>query len=83
MLLPKFFRLRLLLQLARPIHPSDMKLHHQIAIRDSGVLAHSIAQPDIDAGELKELDIDGGGPAAQLLAKLLKEAAKNNQSGRM
>lgn len=121
--------------LGRPIHPSDMKLHRQIVIRDSGnyrrenrgwlgsdqrwtvstmreasellrlgfgsgVLARSIAQPGIDAGELKELNIDGGGPArssmnlifadkgntgpaTQLLAKLLKEAAKNNQSGRM
>lgn len=121
--------------LGRAIHPSDMKLHRQIVIRDSGsyrrenrgwlgsdqrwtvpnmreafellklgfgsgVLARSIAQPAIDAGELKELDIDGGGPlrsnmnlifadkantgpAAQLLAKLLKEAAKNIQSGRM
>lgn len=121
--------------LGRSIHPSDMKLHRQIVIRDSGsyrrenrgwlgsdqrwtvpsmldsfellklgfgsgVLARSIAQPALDAGELKELDIDGGGtlqtsmslifadkantgPAALLLAKLLKEAAKNNQSGRM
>jgi DNA-binding transcriptional LysR family regulator len=119
----------------RAIHHSDMKLHRQIVIRDSGnyrrenrgflgsdqrwtvpnmheafellklgfgsgVLAKSIAQPAIDAGELKELDIDGGGrmtsnmnlifadkantgPAALLLAKLLKEAAKNNKSGRM
>lgn len=58
----------------------------------SGVCARHIAQPAIDAGELKELDIDGGGPmrsnmnlifadkantgpAALLLAKLLKEAA--------
>jgi hypothetical protein len=66
----------------------------------SGVLARSIAQPAIDAGELKELDIDGGGrmssnmnlifadkantgPAALLLAKLLKEAAKNLKSDRM
>jgi DNA-binding transcriptional LysR family regulator len=122
-------------QLGRAIHPSDMKLHRQIVIRDSGsyrrenrgwlgsdqrwtvsnmreafellklgfgsgVLARSIAQPAIDAGALKQLDIDGGGPlrsnmnlifadkantgpAAQLLAKLLKEAAKNNKSGRM
>lgn len=122
-------------QLGRPIHPSDMKLHRQIVIRDSGsyrrenrgwlgsdqrwtvstmreafellkegfgsgVLARSIAQPAIDSGDLKELDIDGGGPArsninlifadkgntgpaTQLLANLLKEAAKNNQSGRM
>jgi DNA-binding transcriptional LysR family regulator len=121
--------------LGRAIYHSDMKLHRQIVIRDSGnyrrenrgylgsdqrwtvanmrealellklglgsgVLARSIAQPAIDAGELRELDIDGGGaltsnlnlifsdkantgPAALLLAKLLKEAAKNNQSGRM
>lgn len=65
-----------------------------------GVLARNIAQPAIDAGELKELDIDGNsgmrspmhlifadkantGPAALLLAKLLKEAAKNDKSGRM
>jgi DNA-binding transcriptional LysR family regulator len=121
--------------LGRAIYHSDMKLHRQIVIRDSGnyrrenrgylgsdqrwtvanmrealellklglgsgVLARSIAQPAIDTGELRELDIDGGsaltsnlnlifsdkantGPAALLLAKLLKEAAKNNQSGRM
>jgi DNA-binding transcriptional LysR family regulator len=121
--------------LGRAIHHSDMKLHRQIVIRDSGnyrrenrgflgsdqrwtvpnmfeslallkqgfgsgVLARSIAQPAIDTGDLKELDIDGGGsmssnlhlifadkantgPAAQLLAKLLKEAAKNDKSGRM
>ena len=121
--------------LGRSIHPSDMKLHRQIVIRDSGsyrrenrgwlgsdqrwtvssmlnafdllkkgfgsgVLATHIAQAAIDAGELKELDIDGGGPlrntmslifadkantgpAALLLAKLLKEAAKNDKSGRM
>lgn len=121
--------------IGRAIYHSDMKLHRQIVIRDSGsyrrenrgylgsdqrwtvanmrealellklglgsgVLARSIAQPAIDAGELRELDIDGGGaltsnlnlifsdkantgPAALLLAKLLKEAAKNNQSGRM
>ena len=66
----------------------------------SGVLATHIAQAAIDAGELQELDIDGGGPlrntmslifadkantgpAALLLAKLLKEAAKNDKSGRM
>jgi DNA-binding transcriptional LysR family regulator len=113
--------------IGRAIHHSDMKLHRQIVIRDSGsyrrenrgflgsdqrwtvpnmreamellklgfgsgVLARSIAQAAIDAGELKELDIDGGGrmssnmnlifadkantgPAALLLAKLLKEAA--------
>ncbi|MGK0405930.1 MAG: DNA-binding transcriptional LysR family regulator [Oleispira sp.] len=121
--------------LGRAIYHSDMKLHRQIVIRDSGnyrrenrgylgsdqrwtvanmrealellklglgsgVLARSIAQPAINTGELRELDIDGGsaltsnlnlifsdkantGPAALLLAKLLKEAAKNNQSGRM
>ncbi len=114
-------------QLGRPIHPSDMKLHRQIVIRDSGnyrrenrgwlgsdqrwtvpnmreahqlltlgfgsgVLSREYAQPALDAGKLKELDIDGGGqmqsninlifadkantgPAAQLLAKLLKQAA--------
>ncbi|OUS41120.1 hypothetical protein A9R00_02555 [Oleispira antarctica] len=114
--------------IGRAIFHSDMKLHRQIVIRDSGsyrrenrgflgsdqrwtvpnmreafellklgfgsgVLARSIAQPAIDAGELKELDIDGGGrmssnmnlifadkantgPAALLLAKLLKQAAK-------
>lgn len=122
-------------KMVRAIHPSDMKLHRQIVIRDSGsyrrenrgwlgsdqrwtvpsmkeayellklgfgsgVLSRSIAQPAIERGELKELDIDGGGrlstkmnlifadkantgPAAQLLAKLLKEAAKNDKSGRM
>jgi DNA-binding transcriptional LysR family regulator len=121
--------------IGRAIYHSDMKLHRQIVIRDSGnyrrenrgylgsdqrwtvpnmlealgllklgfgsgVLARSIAQPAIDAGELKELDIDGSGtitsnlnlvfadkantgPAALLLAKLLKEAAKNNKSDRM
>jgi len=121
--------------IGRAIHHSDMKLHRQIVIRDSGsyrrenrgflgsdqrwtvpnmfealellklgfgsgVLARSIAEAAIDAGELKELDIDGGGPsrsnmnlifadkantgpAALLLAKLLKEAAKNDKSGRM
>lgn len=121
-------------QLGRSIHPSDMKLHRQIVIRDSGsyrrenrgwlgsdqrwtvsnmresiellklglgsgVLARSIAQPAIDAGELKELDIDGGGtmrtnmnlifadkantgPAALLLAKLLKEAAIRDSAKR-
>lgn len=121
--------------IGRAIHHSDMKLHRQIVIRDSGnyrrenrgflgsdqrwtvpnmreafellrlgfgsgILAKSIAQPAIDAGELKELDIDGGGtmlsnmnliyadkantgPAALLLAKLLKEAANNSQSGRI
>jgi DNA-binding transcriptional LysR family regulator len=121
--------------IGRAIYHSDMKLHRQIVIRDSGnyrrenrgylgsdqrwtvpnmrealellklglgsgVLARSIAQPAIDAGELRELDIDGSGaltsnlnlifsdkantgPAALLLAKLLKEAAKNNKSGRM
>lgn len=121
--------------MGRTIHHSDMKLHRQIVIRDSGsyrrenrgflgsdqrwtvpnmfealellklgfgsgVLALSIAQNAIDAGELKELDIDGDGrmisnmnlifsdkentgPAALLLAKLLKEAAKNDKSGRM
>jgi DNA-binding transcriptional LysR family regulator len=121
--------------LGRAIRPSDMKLHRQIVIRDSGsyrrenrgwlgsdqrwtvssmlnafdllkqgfgsgVLARSIAQPALDTGELKELNIDGGGPlrntfnlifadksntgpAALLLAKLLKEAAKNDKSGRM
>lgn len=121
--------------LGRPIHPSDMKQHRQIVIRDSGnyrrenkgwlgsdqrwtvsnmheasqllilgfgsgVLSRHIAQPAIDRGELKELDIDGGGnivshmnlifadkantgPAAKLLAKLLKEAAKNDKSGKL
>lgn len=116
--------------LGRAIHHSDMKLHRQIVIRDSGnyrrenrgflgsdqrwtvpnmrealellrlgfgsgILAKSIAQPAIDAGELKELDIDGGGrmtsnmnliyadkantgPAALLLAKLLKQAAERS-----
>ncbi len=114
--------------IGRAIYHSDMKLHRQIVIRDSGsyrrenrgflgsdqrwtvsnmreslgllklgfgsgVLARHLAQPAIDAGELKELNIDGGGrmssnmslifadkantgPAALLLAKLLKEAAK-------
>lgn len=116
--------------LGRAIHHSDMKLHRQIVIRDSGnyrrenrgflgsdqrwtvpnmreafellklgfgsgVLAKSIAQPAIDAGELKELDIDGSGrmssnmnlifadkantgPAALLLAKLLKQAVERS-----
>lgn len=118
-------------QLGRPIHPSDMKLHRQIVIRDSGnyrrenrgwlgsdqrwtvpnmreahqlltlgfgsgVLSRDYAQPALDAGKLKELDIDGGGkmqsninlifadkantgPAAQLLAKLLKQAARQSR----
>lgn len=115
--------------LGRAIYHSDMKLHRQIVIRDSGsyrrenrgflgsdqrwtvsnmreafgllrldfgsgVLARHLAQPAIDAGELKELNIDGGGrmssnmslifadkanagPAALLLAELLKKAAKS------
>ncbi len=121
--------------LGRAIFHSDMKLHRQIVIRDSGdyrrenrgflgsdqrwtvsnmreslellrlglgsgVLARNIAQPAIEAGELKELNIDGGGairsdmnliyadiantgPAALLLAKLLKEAANNSKPDRI
>ena len=117
--------------IGRAIYHSDMKLHRQIVIRDSGsyrrenrgflgsdqrwtvsnmreafellrlgfgsgVLARHLAQPAIDAGELKELDIDGGGrmssnmnlifadkantgPAALLLAKLLKKAAEKSR----